>query len=336
MQEFELIIVDKYYSQRKNYFKNLNLPFPIKHVPAYPNYWLEQDMPAVAQQYNKGIIYADGELLFFSADGWIYPPHIMQLAYKLHSQHWIPLAYYITDWTFAEQITKKELNKENKNVKKPTLTYNYKGYIGKTISVDHRYNQAFNNNPEQFFPHTWWSWFFSGCACVPLKTVLQVNGFDMNFDGDKMLCDVDLGSRLDLTGNNQFLLHRNFYLIRLALNSLKMMYKKTIKCNYGLIGYNRYHKNTVANKYYLTQTDVEWIKQDFCGKKCEMKQFCKKNHEWQHPFEHKAGWEHENHFSDHETFLEWLDNQQTLNLQHERKLRIEGNKKYEEATIING
>ena len=71
MRDFEIIVVDVLYHTRKDYFKNMDLPFKVKHLPATPNIWLENGFMGICTQYNKGIIYADGELLFFTGDGFM-------------------------------------------------------------------------------------------------------------------------------------------------------------------------------------------------------------------------------------------------------------------------
>ena len=72
--DVEWVVVDALYESRKDYFVDKKLPIKVKHVPALPNLWIENGMAGICQQYNKGIIHADGELLFFTGDSYMVFP----------------------------------------------------------------------------------------------------------------------------------------------------------------------------------------------------------------------------------------------------------------------
>jgi len=89
--------VDTLYERRKNYFKNMDLPFPIKHIPAKPNLWREKGLPGISTQYNKGIIHADGELLFFTGDSHMVTETFMENLWTRYQEGYFPLAWYFYD-----------------------------------------------------------------------------------------------------------------------------------------------------------------------------------------------------------------------------------------------
>jgi len=328
--DFEAVVVDWHYDKRPDYFTNLDLPFPVKHVPAQPNFWLERGMPAISEQYNKGIIYADGELVFFGVDGWVFPPDFMRDAWSLYLRGAFPMAWYMIDYTHAPKDHPAKMG----SLPKAPFAYDYFGCTGETVEVDHRFGMAFGGNSKAESLHDTYSWFFSGCASAPLQSLLEINGFDMNFDGEKTLMDVDVGSRLQLIGQANFVLARNLYLIRLGLWQIRLRQgpqNVSIKCNYGLLSYARMHKQFRANAHILTDEDISWIKEVWCGTMCESREFCKANHPFQFPFEHKEGYE--GHGSNRETFNLWKNSQRTIDLAEERELRLDGDQKYQKGTF---
>jgi len=343
-KDFEYIIVDTLYDQRKDYFKNLKLPFHVKHVPAQPNLWIEHGSPGISTQYNKGIIYADGELLFFSADGYMFPSNFIENLWTRYCEGYFPMAWYAIDWSFHEPI-REYLDEYKFDVvlKAPcpyatpssSPQYNFSGYTGKTVEVEHRYFHSFKDN--NFNIHRgYWSWWFS-CSSASLEAMLKINGFDQQFDGDRTLMDCDVGSRLDLAGYSmRFALFKDLFIIRAATvarlwNPSFRDVHLTIKCNYALIGTSRFRKQYRANENKLSDSDIDWIKQVFCPKKCVVGEFCRQNHVWQYPFEHKAGYV--GHNSNKTWFNFWKKHQTIIDLTQEREKRLNGDEKYQEGTF---
>jgi hypothetical protein len=165
---------------------------------------------------------------------------------------------------------------------------------------------------------------------------LKINGFDQKFDGDQMLLDCDVGSRLDLAGYGiRFAIFRNIYLIKIpsdrSWNPAFTNKDVTIKCNLPLIWHSRHFNEYIANKKGLIDQDIAWIKDDWCGHMCHMRDFCKQNHPFQYPFEHKAGYL--GHNSSKKWFNFWKQHQQITDLTQEREKRLSGNSKYAEGTF---
>jgi len=327
LADIEWVNVDAQYARRKDYFKDLDLPFTVKHVPAQPNIWLEHKFPGISTQYNKGIIHADGELLFFADDTFMFNSDLFENLWVRYLRGYFPWAWYLHDWSCS---TKDVLKTYGQGIGAIDLglDYSFSGYTGKYVVPDQRHEYL--KEKEVYFnpPWTWWCC----CSSVSLEAMLKINGFDQRFDGDKSLMDVDVGSRLDMARYGiRAVLFRDLFLVRAA--STYSLFKTTpsIKCNYGLVEHSRGSRRYKANCVPLSDYDIQWIKKVCCQKVCSRIDFCKKNHPWQYPFEHKAGYK--GHWSEKKWFNFWKEHQELIDLENERKLRLSG-EKYTEGTFV--
>lgn len=333
MKNIELVVVDALWHKRKDYFKDKNVDFPIKHVPAQPNIWIEKGSPGVCRQYNKGIIYADGELLFFTGDSYLFRPDFMKNLWDRYTQGYFPLAWYMYDQSFGGTRKYHETGTPRNTTPVP---YNILGYNGSDVFVEHRYDIAFKGGREMF-PAPWLWWF--GCSSASLEAMLKINGFSHAFDGDRMLLDCDVGSRLDLAGYGRHLaMFKNIFLIRIPTNpsiwsSVVSKSSPSIKCQLPLIHYNRYISKPEANTTNITDQMIKWIKEEYCPKYCNITELCKTQHPWQYPFEHKEGYA--GHSSNKALYEFWKNTSTITNLREERQKRIDGDEKYSEGTFIS-
>jgi len=353
LSDFEWIIVDDLYEQRRNYFENMDLPCQIKHIPAKPNLWREKQFPAMATQYNKGIIYADGELLFLAGDSYMVLESFMANLWTRYQEGYFPLAWYFFDETFGKAIPSHTIELFGGTAQqlfdiaypeqnaKCSISYNVLGYSGETVTFEHRYVQAFEGNNRQVHPTSWGWWF--GCSSVSLEAMLQINGFDQKFDGDCTLFDCDVGSRLEISGYKlRFALFRDIFLIRATTKpsgcNPRTATKKpvTIKCNQPLLWFNREFKRCKANIESLTDKDIDWIKNLFCKDKCQLREECAKDYPWQYPFEHKSSPKHPHSSTSNKRWFNfWKSHQGLIDLTEERELRLSGDKKYAEGTFYD-
>lgn len=342
MTDFEWVIVDVLYEQRKNYFTDMKLPFKVKHIPALPNLWIEAGFCGISTQYNKGIINADGELLFFTGDSHMVIPQFMQNLWTRYKEGYFPLAWYLYDHSCSEPTyVKGKLDTQppaekfkvaypESGVQAP-VPYSLSGYTGQKVSLEHRFTKTFGAHPEQeVFAPIHWEWFF-GCSSASREAMLKINGFNQNFDGDRMLLDCDVGSRLQLAGYGlRFGMFKDIFLVRAPTDPSywnPVLKKKggTIKCNYPLIWYNRCWNEYRANAKILSDQDIRWIKEVWCGRNCPIRELCQREHPWQYPFEHKAGYE--GHNSCAENFVFWKEHQAIIDLTSEREKRLEREQK---------
>jgi hypothetical protein len=330
-KSFEWVIIDALWHTRKDYFKDKQLPFKVKHIPAQPNLWIERGSPGICTQYNKGIIYADGELLFFTGDSYMVRPDFMKNLWERYTQGFFPLAWYLYDHTNGGARKYHEVGTQRKVSPVP---YNILGYDGQDVFVEHRYDIAFKGGRE-VFPAPWEWWF--GCSSASLEAMLQINGFNHQFDGDRMLLDCDVGSRLELAGYGRHLaLFKDIFLIRIPTDAsvwstVVSKSAPSIKCQLPMIHYNRYLNRCRANTENVSEEMIKWIKEEYCVKYCHLRKTCPTEHPWQYPFEHKAGYP--GHTSNKELWEFWKNAPATIDLRSERQKRIEGNQKYAEGTF---
>jgi len=342
MKNFEWIIVDALYDQRKKFFKNMKLPFQVKHVPAKPNLWHEKNLPGICTQYNKGIIYADGELLFFTGDSYMFVPDFMKRLWNYFLKGYFPCAWYMRD--YGRKNTFDSTLKKHNDIRKAPYAYDLLGYTGELVAIEHRYFHAFERDVAldkigQKFAMPWEWWFANSTSS--LKAMLDINGFDQKFDGDRLLSDCDVGSRLEMAGYGLYLtMFRDLFAVRVPsdvnvyASSIKKA-KVSIKCNYGLLGFNRSHKQIRGNMKALTDEDINWIKNIWCTQRCALQQQCEKEHPWQYPFEHKNVPSHPpTSKSSKKWFNFWKTHQGLINLEEERELRLNNDKKYQEGTFL--
>lgn len=333
--DFEWVVVDALHEQRKDYFSDMKLPFKVKHIPALPNQWIEMGFPGISTQYNKGIVYSDGELLFFTGDGFMMNPDFMENLWRRYQQGYFPMAWYLYDHTCSDpSYTKGRLDVQSAEEKfkiaypkqgEAPIPYNILGYNGTKVAIEHRYTESFKDPTKTMFSPAPWLWWF-GVSSASREAMLKINGFNQSFDGDRMLLDCDVGSRLELAGYGvRFALFKDIFMIRAPTDSSfwnPLLNKKcaTIKCNYPLIWYNRCFNEYRANSKILSEQDIRWIKEVWCAKNCPIRELCQREHPWQYPFEHKAGFA--GHDSEKKWFDYWREHQTIRDLAEERERRI--------------
>ena len=327
MKDIEWVVVDTHYNKRKGFFKDMDLPFVVKHVPARPDVWFDNNFPGVSTQFNKGIIHADGKLLFFGVDGFMFGSDFMEKLWSRYQEGYFPMAWYLLDWSY---VTEKDMphSSQMKTAKDFGVSYNFSGYTGEVIEHDQRYNYFKEKDVDYMPPWTWWF----ACSSASMEAVLTLNGWDQSMDGDKTLMDVDFGSRLELARFGiRTALFRDLFLVRAPSTYSFFKSSPSIKCNYGLVELSRNLRRYEANRHKITDDDINWIKKIFCEGLCGNRDFCRKNHKWQFPFQHKKTHDHPN--CSQELFDFWKDHVELIDLKKERQLRIEG-KKYTEGTFV--
>lgn len=341
MTDFEWIIVDALYDARKDYFADVKVPFKIKHIPALPNLWIEQGLPGICTQYNKGIIHADGNLLFFTGDSHMFLPNFMEGLWGAYQAGFFPMAWYFYDNSYAQLRDNPDLHNPTQfdtsfpsTGKEAPFSYDIFGFNGRRVEIEHRYVKTLQNNDSPYATVPWEWWF--GCSSASLEAMLKINGFNQLFDGDQMLLDCDVGSRLELAGYGcRFALFRNTALIKIPSDrkwNPKFTNKSvTIKCNYPLIWHSRYFRKYRANTELLSEQDIAWIKEKWCARVCGLRELCKEQHPWQYPFEHKEGYA--GHNSSKKWFNFWREHQVLVDLTQEREKRLNG-EKYTEGIFV--
>jgi len=340
-KEIEFIVIDVFYHERPDYFKDHNYGLRIKHVPASPNPWSELGLCQTCHQFNKGIIHADGELIFTDADSSMVPPDLMANLWKHYKDGYFVSLGFGADLTYAadEEVKDRKLMPDGTyefswqgmkfytNPSVPTDWYGFLGFQGKRVSMDHRYEKLFHDSEKQMnIIHPDW---YYGISTVSLEAALKLNGYDLNFDGDSVLNDVDFGHRLQMAGYNNLAMFRDSYIIE-AYAKLgwhpKMKPRIEIKCNYALMLYNNVTGRYRVNEP-LSQSDVDYIIRNVCGVQCNIKTTCQTYYKHRAPFYDKNVLPYYEHWKK-KVMPTYID------FEAERELRIAG-EKYQEGTFVN-
>jgi hypothetical protein len=277
-KDFEYIVVDIFYEERKNYFKENNYGLKIKHIPAAPGVWHNLGICEICHQFNKGIIHADGELLFFCADSNMHAPWLFEDLWKHYQEGWFISCGFGADVTFGP----KEILDFARTTILPTEWYRFLGYNGH-VTMDFRYNQLFegvpwllvDNQEQKTFVPIKPSWYY-GISTASLEAMLKINGFDEAFDGDGALNDVDVGYRLQMAGYNKIAMAKRCFTIEAYAGTEwhKKMKRPEIKCNYGLVLFNQLMHRQRANRP-ISPSDIDYIINTICKTQCSEREKCK-------------------------------------------------------------
>jgi hypothetical protein len=243
-------------------------------------------------QFNKGIIHADGELLFFDADSNMLSPDLMMTLWRHYQDGFFVSLGFGSDVTFAPELQERKLGKDG-NYEYPKgnwqgtsqvsdtivptqwikdLKY---GYEGKII-MDHRYRKLFELSSGSWTRISS-DWYY-GISTASMEAMLKVNGFNLAFDGDSALNDVDLGNRLAIAGYDRLAMFRDSYVIEAFAGPYwhpKMRrIRPEVKCNNGMVLYNKLSGRYRANEP-LSNADIDYIIRNVCARKCGVRDVCK-------------------------------------------------------------
>lgn len=233
--DLELIVVDAHWEKRGDWFANEHVPFPVKHVPASPNAWLDRGMSGRCAQFNRGLAWADGELVWRATDRDLFHPRFFETLWRLWEKQLVGVAWYVTEEDPA--AVNSPIRSWYAQHAVAPRSYNMLGYYGQSVSVDHRYAR-FAEDPEREVTSCSHEHYY-GYSAIPLELALRVNGLNEAFDGDSYLNDVDLGSRIDLAGyGGRLAMHRDLFVVELPV--LHHWHgAPASKCNYALYLWHR-------------------------------------------------------------------------------------------------
>lgn len=260
-QNFELIIVDSLGCKRslKNEIASLSAwQFPWKVVTP-SSWWLENGFWALQNAFNTGFKHSAGSYLYFCGDCCEFPANAMATAQDLIQQGHIP------SFLFAYRQSGKLLSSQGEPTDFST--------IEEAVSAE-RWNSGmardsrwqFVEHNHGFVPKSNLRWdMMYGYSCIPREDFIYVNGYDENFDGDKALGDVEIGSRLKMAGRWTLSLSRNLYVYENKHHGLDASTFhngsppgtawNAIRSNYDLIYLMRGRKQWRANSMHLTESD---------------------------------------------------------------------------------
>jgi hypothetical protein len=279
-RDFELIIVDARYPEKRDWIESHKWGFPIKYVPPHPNhsFWLQRKRWNIAGMLNAAILHAEGELLVRVDDCSEFEHDFLKRFWDGYRSGYFPMAMHVR-YRNGEPVV------EGGRLVRDSRYQLVKAMGGRMIAYTSQYY---------------------GYSSVSLDAALKVNGWNELCDGQKGLEDVEFGERLVLAGySGMFLLDVNLQVIEHEHEPIEGMESKLNHCNYGLIQYDRMRGLYRANEKPLKFEDCEWIRDEICPK-CDIYHRCLK--------EDLKG----RFYIEGEDFRLWLQNQNIFDLREER------------------
>lgn len=190
-EHFELLIIDDYREDREGLIlhtaKNLDLR-NVKVLRSKPNYWRSNRL--IANARNTGLIHCDGELVVFLDDFCWVPPRWLE-------EHW--LTYQRTLYTMigAGKAVKYIPNKYERLdlLPPPNVGGNVEGAFIRNLAQF----KVSDTRGSLSMRDCGGGWFYTMNASAPLEKIVEVNGFDEEYDLTSEE-DIDLGVRLERAG----------------------------------------------------------------------------------------------------------------------------------------
>lgn len=169
-KDFEYIIVDGYYNERKDLMKGLMEKYsfqnPYIHIPDKPSRWRGK-RPSISNARNTAIIYAKGKYIVFHDDNCKIPSDWLENHMK-----WLSTDYIVAgNW----------------------ITYKDEDTVG-SYGWEHRYFLA--KEPKEISG----TWLYTGNCSIPLNVAFDINGFDEELDGEQGQEDINFGIRAERKG----------------------------------------------------------------------------------------------------------------------------------------
>lgn len=198
--DFEVIIIDDFVENRKEECISFVKKYNIKnflYLRPKPNYW--RSNTTIANPRNTGLIYAKGELVVCIDDYTWIPPRFLE-------QHWNTYCdgYCMVGKTnVVTYVQEQERNCDNiDKLPQPKVdkgsnlnTFNGCSQFMVNIATFNVSDTRGNDNKKDCGG----GWFYTCNASAPLDKIIQVNGFDEEFDLTRQT-DIGLGLMLETVG----------------------------------------------------------------------------------------------------------------------------------------
>lgn len=188
-KDFELIIIDDVPKSRKrevsNYAKQYDIA--VKYLRSKPPHWKANKM--ISNARNTGLIHAEGELIVFIDDYIYVKPEFLHKHVSLYKES--KCAYTLMGQLVNIRYCKPEDRPEDIS-KIPVKT------LKRTQGGDEVPWEDFRVKTGRREAH--WGWFWTCNASAPLDKIIEINGFDEEYDGGTAGEDMDLGMRLSRMG----------------------------------------------------------------------------------------------------------------------------------------
>lgn len=264
-KDFELVIVDSLYDDRDTSPLD-DATFHVNRVPPKPSPWLDLGMFHSANNFNTGLIHAEGELIVKIDDCMeIVNENHLQRIWDLYNKGFTPLQTFMYYFKGKPAKYRKNLVKEIISMGsfseygKSLLSGNWDGVYQKGEQIRDTRLNLFDTQTKTC-THKW----YYGVSSVSLRNALAVNGYDETMDGCRGLEDIDFGLRLELYGVNPFLIDKDLMLIEHVNDELSKKVitreRRHFRNGYLLYYLHKINKRIQANKHILTDQEIEFIR----------------------------------------------------------------------------
>ena len=304
-RDFELVIVDAFYPEKRELIFSKKWRYPIKYVPPHPNhdFWIKKGIWGFAGMLNTAIIHTEGELIVKVDDCCKLPDeHYLKKFWDGYMSGYFPMALHVRYRKDKPAVVDDDYIKRGYEVliaeDKENVIQRLKTLYGEGgVIRDTRWTQV-EKVKRMIAPPNW----FYGYSSFPINAALRINGYNELLDGQKGLEDVDFGIRLDMAGyHNVLTLDKDLWIIEYEHYPCKIKSPDVYKCNYGIIQYEQSNGIYEANTWKLSKEDCYSIRKNICPK-CPNYSRCL-GEELKGQF-----------FIDNEDFNLWLDNQRVFSL----------------------
>ena len=241
--DWEVIIIDDFIENRKNECLSIAKKHNVRNIlylRSKSNYWRSNNL--IANARNTGLIYAKGELIISSDDYVLFSPKFIEEHWKMYKEG----KYTLISGGHAVKYNPENVNKIN-NLPSPDTKDDIEN---KTVRVGlyYKYIPMFidtrtPNNVE----NCGGGWFYSFNVSASLNKIIEVNGFDEEFDLTREE-DIDLGLRLEKVGCKfYYISNENTDIIHMDHRpaDIRMKEKKLFNNKYKEITYEDLRKRNV-------------------------------------------------------------------------------------------
>ena len=306
-RDFEVVIVDARFPEKREWIEKRKWSFPIKYVPPNPNhsFWLGKGLWNVAGMLNTALLYVEGDLIVRIDDASEIPDvNYLQKFWDAYQNGYFALAMH-TRYRGGKQVYyNEEYRREGYEIAREPASRKdiLLNFFKEGDPVRDTRWPTVERQGRMIAPPEW----FYGFSSFSLEAALKVNGFNELFDGVKGQEDQDFGIRLSMAGyKDVFLLDKDLWVIEHEHLPCVVKSPEPFKCNYGLIQYEQLKGLFRANSWKLTLEDCEWIRRNICPKCLNHGRCLKETLKGQF-------------YVDNELFRLWLQNQPIFDLREER------------------
>lgn len=278
-RDFELIVVDGLYHERRGFFKNVG--FSVKHLPPKYSPYLERGYWSVCNFFNTGLIHAEGELVVRIDDASEFDENYLQKIWEWYERGlWaLSLVVYYRGGKIARyDDLYRQYYIEMYRAYGEMDVDSYEGLEKKLAILDKMFKkgEAIKDSRlplmEDDVIIAPWSWVY-GYVAAPLKVFLEVNGYDEAFDMKKSLEDPDLGLRIELAGyRSRFVLDKSLWVIENLHGppSEKVIWNrgKPPACNYAILRLHQVKGIWRVNERRFTEEELRFIREETVREPC--------------------------------------------------------------------